>query len=148
MKAHNNSPMVILDTPNILYYKLYKGEEQIANNLKAIVDLIMKRIRLIPIITPKMEKSHPTEFGLLRQIIEEESGRVIYSQKTQDPDRVILEMAINSKVPIITNDKFRQPEYKHYSSVKSRLIQYYIRDGVLIPRKTYWKNYLWRVVPK
>ena len=124
-------PMIVLDTPNILFYNRQDDDRQYANNFVALFDLLSKPIRVTSVITPKLLKKFQVELSHLRRSVEKKQGGVIYSER-RDPDEVVLETAMKNRAPIVSNDKFRDPQYEVYSSIKSRVIRFDIREAVLV----------------
>jgi len=132
---------VILDTPNIVFHNQHRGIKQIENNFLAILNLLIHPLVIFVIITPKILKFFQRETLFVTQIINQNNGHIIYSED-QDPDIVVLDLALKLGAPIITNDKFRQPEYDNYTKIKHRVIRFDIVSTSIIPKNDYWKNYL------
>ena len=125
-------PMVVLDTPNILFYLQNSRGFRIESNLMAILRFISKPIAVILVITPKVQKACSRELARIAGIVERKKGKVVYSPRGVDSDVIILEIARRTGLPIISNDKFRQAKYRKYSSVKSRVIPFYMKDERII----------------
>ena len=128
-------PMVILDTPNILFHLQNRGGFRIESNLMAILRFISRPIAVILVITPKVQKACSREFAKIARIVKRRKGGVIYSPRGVDSDLIILGIARRTGLPIISNDKFRQSKYRKYSSVKSRVIPFYMKDERIILKK-------------
>ena len=124
--------MVIFDTPNILYHLQNRVGFRIESNLMAILRFISGPIPVILVITPKVQKECSRELARIARIVERKKGRVFYSPMGVDSDVMILEIARRTGLPIISNDKFRQSKYRRYSSVKSRVIPFYMKDERII----------------
>ena len=144
MTSSIDLPEAVTDTPNILHYRFDRGKKQIRSNLIALLKLIAEPIKATLIITPKMEKMYPIGFDPVAEFVRKKGGIVIYSPKGADPDKLMLEIAMEKRIPIITNDKFRQSHYDSFSSIKSLVIRFDVKDDSLIPRNDYWKRYLLR----
>ena len=140
MKKNLTTRQVVLDTPNILFYQLYKRKHYTEKNSNAILNLLASDVKIIASITPKMLKEIPRISEFLMLAIRSNDGLAIFT-KNNDPDEVVLQIADEQKIPIITNDKFRQTKYKKYKS-KKRFIRYIIEKQRLIPIDDFWKNYL------
>ena len=125
-------PMVVLDTPNILFYLQNSRGFRIESNLMAILRFISGPIPVILVITPKVQKACSRELARIARIVERKKGKVFYSPRGVDSDVIILEIARRTGLPIISNDKFRQAKYRKYSSVKSRVIPFYMKDERMI----------------
>ena len=134
-------PMIVLDTPNILFYKCHEGDRQTSKNFVAILDLLLKPVRVILIITPKLLKKFQRELIHLRRSVEQKQGSFIYSERS-DPDKIVLETAIKKRAPVVSNDKFRELQYIVHSTMKPEIIQFDIKDTTLVPRSKRWRNLL------
>lgn len=132
------TPTIVLDTPNILYYKLQNGNNQFTKNLIALLKFLNQKIRLVAIITPKMIREFPKQTNFLCEMINRKGGRAQITNH-HDPDVIILQEADNLSGFIITNDKFRQKKYQSYKS-RMRVIRFSIQENLLIPRSKFWKK--------
>lgn len=131
---------VIIDTPNPLFYHKHRGDGQIQKNLLALMYLISSGIGIIATITPKMYRYDPVIVNNLELIIKSKGGQVI-PVLDKDPDVVVLELSMETKLPILTNDKFKQDKYKQYPV--SNIIRYDVIGNRIKPRNKFWNNYLW-----
>ncbi len=143
MKHHlkpNNLKAIIVDTPNPLFYHKHRGEEQIRKNLMALMCLVTSGIGIIATLTPKMYRYDSQIVKNLEIIIRTKGGQAI-PVWDKDPDVVVLELSMETKFPILTNDKFKQNKYKQYPV--NNIIRYDVIENRIKPRNKFWNNYVW-----
>lgn len=141
MSKQNDRTTLILDTPNILFYHLHRGKQQVQMNLFALILLVSKHITAFATLTPKMENTYPAIGNILGHAVRSQNGKLIPSGNT-DPDLVVLELGEETSLPILSNDNYRQEKYKSYSS-RNSVIHYEIINGIILPRKQSWKNLIY-----
>ena len=68
-------PMVVLDTPNILFYLQNSRGFRIESNLMAILRFISKPIAVVLVITPKVQKACSRELARIARVVERKKGK-------------------------------------------------------------------------
>ncbi len=124
--------VIVLDTPNVLLYHKHRGQNQILNNLLALVAFLLNPGKMTPItvVTPFMQKKFSEEIEFMLRIIDSNGGK-FFMTRHHDPDLDIITTAINSHGYILSNDKYRDyPDFSDY--VEKMRIPFEIRKGKII----------------
>lgn len=138
---NNNKKRVVLDTPNIIFFGTEVRKERIEENSLAILNLLSQDLEIIASVTPKMVKETPNFCDLFIRAIHLRQGQSVRTIN-RDPDEVVLQLADEQGLPILSNDKFKQEKYLKYKS-RSRVIRFGIESYEIIPKNDYWKEYLY-----
>ncbi len=113
-------PELVIDTPNVLFHHKQR-EGQTDKNLLALMNFILvNRTPMICVITPLMLQKFKEQMDLIKSIIESNHGTIVYSYN-EDPDIIVLQIAENQDIPILSNDKFKQSKYKKFKSRTNRI---------------------------
>ena len=124
--------VIVLDTPNVLLYHKHRGQNQISNNLLALVTFLSNLRSMTPVIaiTPLMRKEFSEQIEFICRINESRGGTA-FKTNHLDPDLDIITEAINLHGKILSNDKYRDyPDFSDY--VEKMRIPFEIRKGKII----------------
>jgi hypothetical protein len=104
-------PIYVVDTPNIIFYGGYNQQRNVLNFIALVNYILEGSIACILSITPKMLKIMPIG-SFFYQVLTNTQLVNMVNTGHKDPDEIVLQIANEHSLPLISNDKFRQRRYK------------------------------------